>query len=97
MEMTQKRTHEPEDRWIEIVSCFKRRKKKFWERIKQSFRDLLNDGIFRYYLRRGESEEIMTRKFPNLLKGLTLLTHDIEKQLKQKKKIIYIYEGSYSF
>lgn len=64
---------------------FEQNKEKNWKRIESQ--DLLNDAIFRYYLRRrGKSEEIMTGKFPNLLRSLTLLIHDAGKQLKQERE-----------
>lgn len=82
---------------MEIVSCFKRRRKKIWKIIEQNLRDLLNDSIFRYYPgRRGKSEEIMTGKSPNLPEGL--LTRGAGKQLKQKNKNKKNpHEGSHAF
>ena len=54
--------------------------------------DLLNDSIFRYYLRkRGELELIMTGNSPNLLKDLTLLIHDAGKQFKQENMNSHAY------
>lgn len=71
------------DQWI-LSNLLRDEGKKFGKQLNRSLRDLLNN-IFRCYLRRrGKSEEKMNRKFPNLLKSLTLLTHEVGKQLKQK-------------